>query len=81
MRKLLLVITVLIYAVMLRADASLTQLVTVHQEQVFDFSGTEFFELRRGAEVAVVSIDSKAELAQWLRQHEGQKIVITLEKP
>lgn len=44
----------------------------------YDTKGTQFFELRCGTQVAVLSIDGGADLARWLRQHDTQRLLIDL---
>lgn len=43
-----------------------------------DFAGTEFYQLKRGHLVLVVSTDPTNDAAKWLKRHVGEKIVVTL---
>lgn len=43
-----------------------------------DFAGTEFYQLKRGNLILVVSTDPANDAAKWLKKHTGQKIVVTL---
>lgn len=62
-----------------QSNEDLVWVVTVKDQKTYDFADIQFFELRRGAEAAVISIQGNSELARFLTRNEGKRVVLSLQ--
>ena len=58
---------------------NLSWIAVVSQAENHDFSGMEFFQLKRKDEAPLLTVQDSTELAAFLRAANGKKVVVTIE--
>ena len=49
----------------------------IKYQETYDSQNIQFFELRKGAEAPLISVQGDSEIAQYLRKHDGKRITVT----
>lgn len=58
-------------------DPDVIWFATVHHQNTYDSQNIQFFELRKGAEAPLISLQGNSELARFLRRQDGKRIAVT----
>jgi hypothetical protein len=58
-------------------DPDIVWLAKINYQETYDSQGIQFFELRKGAEAPLLSVQGSSELAAFLRRHDGKRITVT----